>query len=337
MSERSASQTNGASTPPSASGSQADTPSSLSDRPALLSQYLNDLAMRPSQDPFLDLPEDLDLSSSAFATPAHSRNGLSLANGGLSAGALSSSAAGSSGKSFNPEADSFVYIEHLLEALAVLGRLGWALDALAQRESSEIFSLVDGTIQEVEERSVDRRRQTMMNLLPSASFLPPPPSAETKDSPTSDDKPTASTSGLAGKLDEDSETLRDLYWTMYSKLDAVLQGFRVTSEVASRIGSVRSLLARFLSNCTDSLYFFTNTAQRLQGQLVLDAPQRCRYGRRRCLAPDPGRGQGPSARVLDEQQPRCNGRAQPCRFGKRHPARREDLSRQVQGEFDSRS
>lgn len=36
------------------------------------------------------------------------------------------------------------------------------------------------------------------------------------------------------------ETLRDLFWTLYSKLDAVLQGFRVSYEVASRISEVRS-------------------------------------------------------------------------------------------------
>lgn len=35
------------------------------------------------------------------------------------------------------------------------------------------------------------------------------------------------------------ETLRDLFWTLYSKMDAVLQGFRVAYEVAARIAEVR--------------------------------------------------------------------------------------------------
>lgn len=43
------------------------------------------------------------------------------------------------------------------------------------------------------------------------------------------------TSGLATSV----ETLRDLFWTLYSKLDAVLQGFRVGYEVAARIAEVR--------------------------------------------------------------------------------------------------
>lgn len=232
-------------TPPSAPDGQATSgASALSEKPVAMSRYLLDLAMRPSQDPLLDLPEDLDLTSPAFTTPALARGGLSLASGSSSlAGFASLAAAG--GKAFNPEADSFVYIEHLLEALAVLGRLGWALDALSQRESLEVFSLVDGTIQEVEERSVDRRRQTMMNLFPtSTSFLPPPPSAAAVEDGrgAAEDKSQQATA-VVGKLDEDAETLRDLFWTMYSKLDAVLQGLRVTSEVASRIGSVRALLS----------------------------------------------------------------------------------------------
>ena len=44
--------------------------------------------------------------------------------------------------------------------------------------------------------------------------------------------------GGGGEGDEKSETLRDLFWTTYSKLDAVLQGLRVVWEVASRIGGV---------------------------------------------------------------------------------------------------
>jgi len=36
----------------------------------------------------------------------------------------------------------------------------------------------------------------------------------------------------------DHEILRDLFWTLYSKLDAVMQGLKVVYEVANRIGSV---------------------------------------------------------------------------------------------------
>ena len=54
----------------------------------------------------------------------------------------------------NPEVDSFAYIEMLLEALAALGKLGYALDAVGQRIQGELFALVEATIEEVEERQV---------------------------------------------------------------------------------------------------------------------------------------------------------------------------------------
>jgi exocyst complex component 4 len=54
----------------------------------------------------------------------------------------------------NPETDSFAYIETLLEALAVLGRLGAALETFAQRVPGEAHALVEATLDEVEERWV---------------------------------------------------------------------------------------------------------------------------------------------------------------------------------------
>lgn len=54
--------------------------------------------------------------------------------------------------SSNPEADSFTYMETLLEALALLGRLTSALDVVAQRVSTEIHALIENTLDEVEER-----------------------------------------------------------------------------------------------------------------------------------------------------------------------------------------
>jgi exocyst complex component 4 len=61
---------------------------------------------------------------------------------------------GPNGDFANPEADSFGYIETLLEALAVLGRLGSALETLVQRVPGEIHGLVEATLDEVEERCV---------------------------------------------------------------------------------------------------------------------------------------------------------------------------------------
>lgn len=39
-------------------------------------------------------------------------------------------------------------------------------------------------------------------------------------------------------MEANVETLKDVFWTLYSKLDAVLQGFRVAYEVALRIAEV---------------------------------------------------------------------------------------------------
>jgi len=40
----------------------------------------------------------------------------------------------------------------------------------------------------------------------------------------------------------DHETLKDFFWTVYSKLDAITQGLRVVYEVSNRIGSVSCIM-----------------------------------------------------------------------------------------------
>ena len=54
----------------------------------------------------------------------------------------------------NPETDSFSYIESLVESLACLGKLNHAMDNIAQRIPVEVFSLVESTVDEVDERCV---------------------------------------------------------------------------------------------------------------------------------------------------------------------------------------
>lgn len=57
----------------------------------------------------------------------------------------------------NPEADSYRYIENVLEALFILGKLNNALDTVTGRVSTEIHQLIETTLDEVEERYVDHR------------------------------------------------------------------------------------------------------------------------------------------------------------------------------------
>lgn len=113
----------------------ADTP-----RASRFSAYLSGLAVRPSPDPVSDF-QTSNLGSiqtspivAAWSDPQ-------------SSGPFSSNTA-------NPEVNSYAYIETLLEALFVLGKLGGALDIITQRVASEIHALVEVTLDEVEERFV---------------------------------------------------------------------------------------------------------------------------------------------------------------------------------------
>src|SRR5260370_31520190 len=126
-----------------------------------LFRYLQDLSLRPNEP-----PGDLDDGGSASGqsmsgTPSYSNFGGPSVTASFSS--LSNLATtGPSQNQRNPEADSFVYIETLLESLSVLGKLGGVLDIVAQRLPSEIFALVDGTVDEVSERAEYGRRPSSL-------------------------------------------------------------------------------------------------------------------------------------------------------------------------------
>lgn len=222
------------------------------------SRYLSQLSTKPSTRPMLQY--DGDPIPSTYTLPAvHSHqqpNALGLGSGtgivqpGGSHTSLSS-LLGTAGNTGNPETDSYVYIENLLEALAVLGRLGQALDTVAQRAPGEIFALVDGTLDEVEERTERHREEDLsvrpQNLLgnvdPTPSSRTNPPTATTTAVPSRKSLfSSAETSrieislGAAGPP-QHAALLKDLFWTLYSKLAAVLEGHRVMYEVSRWISS----------------------------------------------------------------------------------------------------
>lgn len=167
----------------------------------------------------------------------------------------------------NPESDSFGYIETILESLAILGKLGAALESVTQRLPMELYSLVEATVEEVDERTEFARRLVAggMSTVTGAPggresvvaaktgvayiFVEPKRSASmTKggaggltETPGAEESPT--TLLRLGALENsasnaDHEVLRDLFWTLYSKMDAVCQSIRVVYEVANRIGTV---------------------------------------------------------------------------------------------------
>jgi exocyst complex component 4 len=106
------------------------------------SRYLSSLAVRPAPDQMMDQLGS-DLSNIASQASIDQAQPDSQHSGGLNTDTVDA---------HNPEADSYRYIEVVLEALFVLGKLGGALETVSQRVSTEIHHLIEATLDEVEER-----------------------------------------------------------------------------------------------------------------------------------------------------------------------------------------
>ncbi|ELU43372.1 exocyst complex component sec8 [Rhizoctonia solani AG-1 IA] len=185
--------------------------------PQALAKYLTDLNMRPVSDAPFSVSDD---PRQSVVEPPGSRT--HSRNPSLSARPTSVVDPTPTVKTpDNIESNSFLYIEMLLEALAVLGSLGGALDTVNQRLNVEIFTLVESVISDVHERAEFVRRGLEQSQ-PGAGntgsgggiyvFVGEGPGALR----------LAALEGAAKKVDH--EILRDLCWTLYSKLDAVVQG-----------------------------------------------------------------------------------------------------------------
>ncbi|KAG5647569.1 hypothetical protein DXG03_008922 [Asterophora parasitica] len=204
------------------------TPTSPSFRPSRQARFLNELAIKPNEPP-------IDLSD------------LSVSNGGQPS--TSNLTSMSSTSPHNPEADSFAYMETLIESLAVLSKLGSALDNVTQRLPNEIFGLVETTLGEVEERAEYGRRGSTFDfnaaigrtegvyILASENPAVGPMALSKGSFLKSTSLRLAALESSTKRVDH--EILKDLFWTLYSKLDAVGQGLRVVYEVANRVGSRR--------------------------------------------------------------------------------------------------
>jgi exocyst complex component 4 len=162
-------------------------------RDTRLSQYIQSLAVKPNHDPMLE-----------YEPPAQNM-----------AQAASSTSLASIANEANPEADSYGYIENVLEALAVLGHLGSAMERMSARVTAEIRTLIDATLEEVEERIEQRRSEAQDEFA----------------------TPRLTTLEM-GASPQHAAILRDLFWTLYSKLAAVLEAHRIVYEVARWISSV---------------------------------------------------------------------------------------------------
>jgi exocyst complex component 4 len=110
----------------------------------------------------------------------------------------------------NPEADSFYYIQVILESLNKMGHLDMAVDRIEHRLPVELFSVVDKTNAEVDHRHPDLRRNDLNEGKRKTAL------------------PNESTEGRGVVLSE-------FLWTLYSKFEAIAEGHRVVHEVVTGI------------------------------------------------------------------------------------------------------
>jgi len=199
--------------------------STLSDtgttRSTRLSRYLYDLGMRPN-----DAPYDSN-SNENVLRPLHAEHSADVDS------------------ELNPEADSFSYIEAILESIAALGKLGTCLDVVSQRLPNEIFSMVETSLEEISERADQGRRNTLYLSNPRVkgvylytSSIDPLANLITSPGENLNASRLRMAALESSAKVTDLEVLKDFFWTLYSKMDAVSQGLRVVYEVSNRIGSV---------------------------------------------------------------------------------------------------
>ncbi|KAF8316216.1 Sec8 exocyst complex component-specific domain-containing protein [Cantharellus anzutake] len=209
-----------------------------------MDRYLKHLSLRTSNESPMNLedPSDLTVSSLRERTLGSSLYNAVASQASDSLPMLPSKPL-TSPDDENPEYDSFTFIESLLEALAVLGKLVSVLDTVVQRLPAELFHLVEKTIEEVHERSDFLRGIGLSRFRsPTVSTAVRTAAYTFADTPRSAHDASSSLRLIvleATSKESDLETLRDLFWTLFSKLNAVLQGFRVTYEVSNRISSRR--------------------------------------------------------------------------------------------------
>ena len=110
----------------------------------------------------------------------------------------------------NPESNNFQYMYMVIESLTKLGQLNLAIDRVEQRLPIELFAVVDRTNKEVDMRH--------------AAHIRYPRDAGTGWAEI----------GFEGK-NGDSEVLKDLLWTLYSKFEAIAESHRVVHDVVAGI------------------------------------------------------------------------------------------------------
>ncbi|PYI20744.1 hypothetical protein BO86DRAFT_417918 [Aspergillus japonicus CBS 114.51] len=110
----------------------------------------------------------------------------------------------------NPEADTFYYIQLLIEALNKMGNLDIAVDRIEQRLPVELFSVVDKTNAEIDARY---------------------PELSTRGFAAQDSR-----SGVTSKtIEKRGHVLTEFLWTLYAKFESIAEGHRVVHDVIAAI------------------------------------------------------------------------------------------------------
>lgn len=110
----------------------------------------------------------------------------------------------------NLEADSFQYMQMIIEALNKMGHLDTAVDRMIQRLPVELFIVVDRTDSEVDHRHPTHTRGHRKSQKLSIDFN-------------------------LGQGDWPSSVMDDLLWTLFSKFEAIAEGHRVVHDVITGI------------------------------------------------------------------------------------------------------
>jgi len=110
----------------------------------------------------------------------------------------------------NLEADSFHYMQMIVEALNKMGHLDITVDRMVQRLPVELFIVVDRTDSEVDHRHPTHARAHRKTEKRSIDFN-------------------------LGQSDGPSSVLDDLLWTLFSKFEAIAEGHRVVHDVITGI------------------------------------------------------------------------------------------------------
>lgn len=111
----------------------------------------------------------------------------------------------------NPEADTFAYIQLLIEALNKMGHLDTAVDRIEQRLPVELFAVVDKTNAEVDTR-----------------YPTPNKTYSSHDNQLKSNLPTEN-------LEQRGHVLSEFLWALYAKFESIAEGHRIVHDVVAAI------------------------------------------------------------------------------------------------------